>query len=163
MAKAAGTVVLWRLHTPPLISCKDTSLSNIDHLFEQRNRALEQFAITDDTRPDAVSANFCKCGNLNCRCAHDEAGRHGHCHVRTLAFRERNRSVRRHYDEIALAQHQITEYRRCHAIRVAFVRSREELAEARRMALRSGDSPEKGLRESISPWRRLCGKEPDVA
>ena len=61
-------------------------MSDIDHLIEQRDRAREQFATIGDMRPGSLSANFTKCGNPNCHCAHDVGSRHGPYYIisRTL-------------------------------------------------------------------------------
>ena len=56
------------------------------------------------------------------------------------SYKGRSKSVHLRPDEVALAQHQTAEYKRFHAISVAFIRASEELAEARRMALRAGDA-----------------------
>ena len=65
----------------------------IDQLIERRDRAFAQFATIGDKRPSRLLATFTQCGKLGCRCAHDDATRHGTHYVinRTLEGEKKSR------------------------------------------------------------------------
>ena len=125
-------------------------MSDIDRLIEQRDRAREQFATIGDMRPGSLNTNFTKCGNPSCHCAHDDAAKHGPYWILSRALEGQHKSVRLRPDEVALAQCQTDEYKRFHAVSLAFIRASEELAEARRMALRAGDPAKKKDSEAFA-------------
>ena len=118
-------------------------MTDIDQLIERRDRALAQFATLGDMRPGTLLANFTKCGKPNCRCAHDETAKHGPHYMINRTLDGTRKSVRLRTDEVETAQGELDEYKRFQSISAAFIRASEELAEARRLALRNGDPVKK--------------------
>ena len=111
-------------------------MTDIDQLIERRDRVLEQFATLGDMRPGTLLANFTRCGKPGCRCAYDDAARHGPHYMINRTLEGEKKSVRLRADEVETAQGQLDEYRRFREISTAFIRASEDLAEARRLALR---------------------------
>ncbi len=117
--------------------------SNINLLIQRRDRALAQFATLGDLRPGTLLMNFTKCGKPGCRCAVDEAAKHGPHYMINRTLGSKKKSVRLRQDEIETARGELDEYKRFRAISAAFIQASEELAEARRLALREGDKIQK--------------------
>ena len=101
-------------------------------------------------RPGSLSANFTKCGNPNCHCAHDVGSRHGPYYIISRTLEGQNKSVRLRANEVEVAQGQTDEYKRFLSISVAFIRASEALAEARRLALREGNPVKKKNSEAFA-------------
>ena len=118
-------------------------MADIDHLIERRDLAREQFATIGDMRPGTLQTHFTKCGKPNCRCAHDDAARHGPHYMVSRSLEGQMKYQRLRADEVEVGQGQLDEYKRFQSISVAFIRASEDLAEARRLALREGNPVKK--------------------
>ena len=112
-------------------------MTDIDQLIERRDRALAQFATLGDLRPGTLAANFTKCGNPGCRCAVDDAAKHGPYYMVNRTLEGERKSVRLRADEVEAVQGELDEYKRYLAMSVAFIRASEDLSEARRVESQS--------------------------
>ena len=135
-------------------------MADIDHLIERRDLAREQFATIGAMRPGTLQTHFTKCGKPNCRCAHDDAARHGPHYMVSRSLEGQMKYQRLRADEVEVAQGQLDEYKRFQSISVAFIRASEDLAEARRLALREGNPVKKKTLKRLPirsppPWLRI--------